>query len=394
MRTLALCCCLLLLLAGCQGTPAPGTSTTTAPPTQEGSMISTEHSTPGTTTDRHRNIDVDGGELPYDVGEVWQRVAGIVGADVGPPVAVTVENLSTEKTQTPPRFQQLLGVEGSASGGPLGRTTPPGNQITLDDSALNRSTGLETTLAHEYLHTIQMRQNFLEPLWDEFHSTRDGVNTYRAIVEGSATYVSQRYTQRYTNYTQVNLRKRYQNATGTTKIDAAPYYFGTRYVDTTLTSPEQLHRIYENPPQTTEELLHALPPGSEPVAPLSVTVETARETTVQKRFGEMYARALLGTALSESTAAQAADGWGNDRRVVFGSGTARDYAWILRWDDPANATEFERGVETYLDARSELNATAKLTRVAPETTVLLVGSESFVGSVSATGTNGTATVRA
>lgn len=64
---------------------------------------------------------------------------------------------------------------------------------------------------------------------------------------------------------------------------------------------------------------------------------------------------------------------------------------MLRWDDTANATEFENGVAAYLE-QTDTPGPVRVDRVAPETTVLFAGDESFVQDAAASGDNSTVTV--
>jgi hypothetical protein len=117
------------------------------------------------------------------------------------------------------------------------------------------------------------------------------------------------------------------------------------------------------------------------------------EHTNRRQFGELFVRSLFGTGLNESAAAELADGWGNDRQLEFEGTNSTGFAWVLRWDDAANATEFENGVATYLE-QTDTPGPVRVDRVAPETTVLFAGDESFVQNATASGGNSTVTVTA
>ncbi|MFB6271007.1 MAG: hypothetical protein ABEH83_13770, partial [Halobacterium sp.] len=311
---------------------------------------------------------------------------------------VDVENLSAESGLAASRFQGLLGVSGSDSGFSLAGTTPPaseGNVVKLNAALLDEPAALEGTLAHEFVHVIQTRTWAYRSVEEQLGPTpsRDAFLVYTSVLEGSAEYVERLYERQYVDANRSSVERWYLEETTVAKQFVARYYFGMRYVNATVAGPAELDTVYEDPPRTTEELIHRLEPGSEPPAPLSVSVEAQRNTTRRGPFGELYVRTLFGTALDEPAAADLADGWGNDTRVRFGSGNESDYAWVLRWDDAANATEFERGVESYLDARDP-QGTVRVERVAPETTVLFVGDESFVNNATASGGNATVTVAA
>jgi hypothetical protein len=68
--------------------------------------------------------------------------------------------------------------------------------------------------------------------------------------------------------------------------------------------------------------------------------------------GELFVRIMLRTQLEAQRAADAATGWGNDRVLLYERGYEENaFVWTLRWDDAANATEFEEAFEDYLNDR-------------------------------------------
>lgn len=408
MRRVVLACCALLLIAGCQGMPAdpaetrPSATTaetTPATETTEPSTTSTRSPTTGaSTTEPARNISVAGGTLPYDPDVVWTRVESMRGVDAGKPLTVRLETFSEGLASDPPAFDRALGVEAPVDPLLPNGVTPSaaeGNVVELNAERTDTRVALEDTLVHEFVHVIQLRNRVQESLWTSSGDTPsvDERFVYQAVLEGTAVYVEKRYRSQYLPNTTASIGDRYRNATSTAKRVLAPYYFGSRYVNATVDSPTELDTVYESPPQTTEELIHRLPPGSEQPAELEVDVATEVEHTNRGRFGELVVRSLFGTGLNESAASELADGWGNDRQIQFGGTEPTGFAWVLRWDDSANATEFENGVTAYLE-ETDTPGPVRIDRVAPETTVLFAGDESFVEDAAATGDNSTVTVTA
>lgn len=395
----------LLVLSGCQAVPGGGSgdTPTAGEPTAVDSTTDNATTEPAgtvTTTRPGRSIKVTGGPLPVDPNEVWTRVAAMLETDVGPPSTVRVANLSGSFAATSTPFERALGVPASnvSSAAGLTSASDAGSVVEVHHSLVAVETRLETTLAHEYVHAVQFRtrvhREVARTVTDDGGVSPDDQLLYNALIEGAAEYVEQRYAREHLGTDGDPTREQYLNATSTAKRLLAPYYLGTVYVNATVDGPGELETVYEQPPQTTEELLHGLVPGSEPPAPLSVSVDTDRRVQRSGPYGELYVRTLFGTALDEPAAARLADGWGNDTRLEFegsADGKLGDYAWVLRWDDAANATEFENGVSDYLDARDP-NASVRTERVAPETTVLFAGSKSFVAEASASGENATVTV--
>jgi hypothetical protein len=409
MRLGAIACCVLLLFAGCQGLSPDGQRTpesaTTPTATRSTETRTAEQTTPSTTdqptTESEREIAVEGGTLPFNPDVVWSRVETMHGVDVGKPLTVKLRSFSSSSTDEPPQFRRALGVESPPESVEPAGVTPSvaeGSVVELNTERPDSPGALEGTLAHEYVHVIQMRNWVDRSLRGEIANSPnspsvDEVFVYRSVMEGSATYVEKRYQRQYVPNTTESIAATYRNSTSTFKSGYATYYFGARYVNATVDAPADVNAVYENPPKTTEELIHRLPPGSEPPAELTVTVDADEETTERQQMGELFVRTTFGTGLNESAAATLADGWGNDQKIRFGPDTDPNFAWVLRWDDPANATEFENGVDAYLDA-TDVPGAIRVERVAPEIVVLFAGTESFVGEATASGDNSTVMVAA
>lgn len=394
----------LLVVAGCQAAPGAGGGndsqvSTTQPSTDAPTTAAAETQTPS--TDRPgRSINVEGGTLPVDPNVVWERVAAMVDTGVGPPSTIRLENLAIGSSTARTPFERALGVPATAIPGFAGTTPQSGDGgiVKLHRQLTDDEMQLEATLAHEYVHVVQLRSRADDGLLRSFSDgerlTPDELSVFRATIEGAAEYVETRYARRHLGFDGDRTRTQYLNATSTSKRLIAPYYLGARYVNATVDGPDELGAVYESPPRTTEELLHGLEPGSEPPAALRVSADADRRVEQSGPYGELAVRTLFGTALDEPGAAALADGWGNDTRLGFGSpedGERSDFAWVLRWDDAANATEFENGVAAYLDAR-EPNASVRVDRVAPETTVVFAGEKSFVADATASGENETVTI--
>ena len=183
------------------------------------------------------------------------------------------------------------------------------------------------------------------------------------------------------------------------KYRIARYYFGGRYLQHRYDSPANVSAVYDDPPESTEQLLHN-DTDDEP-AELSVVANAGpNRTTGQVDVnGELFSRIALGTELNRSQAGAGADGWGTDRLVPVDperEAGNRSYAWATRWDAPAEADEFERALGEYLASRAERQdggiyrdgaLTFRVERVSPETVVLLAGEEPFVRSASVRGVN-------
>lgn len=389
MRLAAVAAALLLVLAGCGGALGPRITATpddgTERPTQTPSA----------------DVMVIGGDLPVDANLVFQRVLNLTGERVPGPV-VYVENRSTEANELVAadrsQFRTALGVappNRSARLHPIAYTPTEGNSVELYDRAFGSERGLESTLAHEFTHVVQFQTEWDHSVWTVDPAVGKGAIsndrelTYRLVLEGAAEYVQYHYERQFLPELPNGLEQRsaaYANASAHERLLLAPYALGGQYVAERADSPRDLERVHRHPPESTEQVLHN---STDPVEDLTVTTETGNwRVETRDRQGELFLRIALRTELNRSTAVDAAAGWGEDRRLTFVRGNATATAWVLRWDDADNATEFERAFERYLDAKAterdgvwyqnDGNATYRLTQPSNETTAVLLGDEAFV----------------
>ncbi|MFD1647295.1 hypothetical protein [Haloarchaeobius litoreus] len=267
---------------------------------------------------------------------------------------------------------------------------------------------IANVLAHELSHRYQSdgrREQLLDEIGREYLQTTDGGAVQRALVEGGPTYVADTYADEHLSDSRnlsEEIAPRWDDFGIVRRVMWSGHYLGAAYLHQRIDSPQQLDEVYADPPRTTEQVLHP-ERGDEPPRNLTVTANTsasAWETGRRDVRGEMYTRILLGPALGSDRAAEAAAGWGMDREVVFFQGSDQGHAWVLRWDDAANATEFEGAFEAFLDQRA--NATDgrwshdghafDVLRVSDETVVVLWGDAGFVDGATVTGDDGSITV--
>lgn len=396
-RAVLVVCC--VLLAGCGGPAAVDSPTGSTPAGSPGSPTSTVDApsstpTPGTTSPTPApapevsTVEVEGESLPANATAVWDRVKGFRGyGDTTFAPTVEVRPLPDRTNEfsyvSPPEFGQRMGV-GTARFDPA-NVTNPGGMEGMDGSVVvypvnGSGPEVEAVLAHEYEHLLQPDQVADDPTVDT------------AITEGGAAYVEAEYADRYLSAVDpvADLRDAYLNASrGGDRYRLAHYYFGYRYVDARIDSPRNLSTVYLDPPETTEELLHGLPPGSEP--PASLPVVANGSTGHQWRMGELFLRVSLSTELGESDAAAAAAGWGNDVLVTDDEGAG--YVWLVRMDDEADAAELATAFQRFLDEKATRDGDLwradgdayRLDRVDEETFALVVGEPGFVRDAAVSG---------
>jgi len=404
---------LLVVLAGCgglTGTPTDTAPSPTAPPTPSPTPTASPTPTPPPTPTEVEvdapTLNVSGGDLPVDPGRVFAITQRVLGTNLTtyPDVVIQRPEEVPFFAERAPAFYRLLGLTFDRQGVETAAYVRGPETVYVNDRILNRTVLVEYTLVHEYTHVVQHRIDVYRDLRVVGAST-DAKSVRTAVIEGAAVYAADTYWQRHIQQDQRpadDIAQVYDDANGATWYVAAQYHLGYRYVDASIDSPADLPRVYDDPPRTSEELVHRLPPGSEPPAdlPVNVSGETREwfEVPSRTRMGELFVRAVLRTELSETAAARGADGWGNDALITFSgeSGAKRGYVWVLRWDDAANATEFEDAFRGYLDARATRegdlwrnNSTAYgLERIGDRTAVAYVGKPDFVTNATAKVTDG------
>jgi hypothetical protein len=401
----------LVVAAGCAGIPAPpaadhGSTTPIASPSDRPASTATatpsDRPTPSPTdaASAGDRVTVSGEPLATNATVVFRRVQDLLGTDVAPPdVIVVSENATVPDGQATELFRAYgatattdrIAECGAVAGGTGDATTVRLRVGGLDPEEI------ELLLVHEYVHAIQKRRIGSLAV-DEF---RQG-SVAGAVQEGAAVYVTDRYAREYgldwSGKRPIELRECFYDRSGDgLRGVSGAYYFGARHFEKRIDEPRNVWTVFEDPPRTSEELLHGLAGGAEPPADLAVAAETGGEWRVQRRYpgGELRLRAMLTSALTEPDAAEAAAGWGNDTVLQFRDGNATGAAWVLRFDDPAEAEEFATLFGTYeATVEGERNASVRLVRVAAETVVVLGGAASFVSGTTATGTDASVTVRA
>jgi hypothetical protein len=307
------------------------------------------------------------------------------------------------------QFGHLLGVNENQSGSvtlnsPDGYVAPSqftdGNytRVNMGVAEDDPAAAVEATLAHEYVHVVQVETNFSlndDELAELQASVSPGM--FADVREGAAEYVADVYAERYLD--EVNLlaerRSAYEQARPNAwKLSRAGYYYGYCHVAARVDSPRQLPAVYESSPETEEQLIHGLSPDEEPPDPLSV--RTGQNWKPRGTFGELHLQVALSEYLAESHAVEAATGWGNDTLVSRGD----DYVWVVRMDDAANTSELEAALDSHVD---ELRATTdpidrpadaayRVVRVDEETLALAVGDPGFVETVRIPADDGSVTV--
>ncbi len=407
----------VVLLAGCSilGGGSPGTPSGADTPGTPAATVTTSdggNATNDTKTTGAEFLRFADSSLAVDANRTLERVEGLVGEDVERPTIWVdrSEDAGSNKLKSwfpgaPDAFPSQLALTNVSSGGSAASGVAPTQSRVVLFPDGNRSVSYwERTLAHEFVHIVQLQTDVVP--WgyrDSGYDSTDQWNTVRSTFEGSAVWVTDHYIQRYmpANATTQSegFARVYAEARVGDRYLVAPYHLGAMGVERRLGDPSNLRELFSPPPNTTEQLIHGLTPAEEPIRPVSVTIAdnvswTYWEPDAEPVMGELFIRVAVSKELSLNRSAEAADGWGYDRLLSFERGDQYGFAWVTRWDDPANASEFDGAFDTYADRRSTpANLTFRTQRVSDEVVVVYSGPPAFVDAVSASWSDGTVRLR-
>jgi hypothetical protein len=400
---------LLVVLAGCGGVTSPEpTANETATPTAtaEPATELNETGTPDPTAPGNVEMPVKNGELPFAPKPVFTDVLNLTGTAVDAPV-VNIERQDgtgpdiLDTRQSP--FRRSLGITTPENGSVRATAYTPANgySVYIYEQLLEDPLVAETTLAHEFVHIVQFKSGWGDVMWENrsrvaYDPSYDGTTTYYLVLEGAAVFVEDRYRDQYTNASESPIAAygdMYANASALSRLSIARYYYGAQYVAERAGSPANLSDVHLHAPNSSEQVLHH---STDPIAPLEVSVEEADGWNLENRdrMGELFLRVALRTELNRSTAVDAAAGWGDDRKLTYTNGEDTASAWVLRWDDRTEATEFATAFTTYLEGKATqkdgawranaVNSSYRVERPTEETVVVFLGNDSFVRNATAT----------
>lgn len=230
--------------------------------------------------------------------------------------------------------------------------------------------GLERmTYAHEFTHVLQDQnydlENGLKLNDDHCEVETEYCAAVSALVEGDATLTEQYWFLQHSTDQDKNQVSEFQQNYSSPVFDSAPYYMKSDFLFPYVQGFEFVNQLYgknkwksvdeayANPPVSTEQILHPekyplevpavvdlpdllpdLPPG---------WIEIDKNV-----MGEWYTSLILSSSinedyrLSETTAQDAADGWGGDTYGFYADQDLQNFlfAWRSTWDTREDADEF------------------------------------------------------
>ena len=276
-----------------------------------------------------------------------------------------------------PEVDLLESVTGMASSEVVGMYSYDEDKLVLvTDGEPNLDIDDEVTLAHEYVHCFQYdafdfkRLDKLEEKEDKNKANTEYSTAIEALMEGDATISSISYAgaklgeQGFTDW--INSVK---EASSGDEEDSYPPFLERSFsfpydqgADFALYlwqkgGWEELNKAYDNPPSTTEQVLHPEKylEGEKAedlkLPDLSDDLGKDWEQLDDDVFGEFDVYNYLLTILGdEELASRAAAGWGGGRITLYSDKDFTDRVLVhivLTWDTPADALQF---FEAYLDS--------------------------------------------
>lgn len=242
------------------------------------------------------------------------------------------------------------------------------------------------TYAHEYTHVLQDQnydiENGLNYTDDACEVDTERCAAIQALLEGDATLSELNWFQYHASTQDQQQIIEYINAMNSPIYDSAPAFLKDDFVfaySQGLTFVQSFYdhggwqavdAIYNNPPVSTEQILHpSLYPSDAPIPVdlpdlASALGEGWREVT-RNQIGEWYTFLILARAanpnarLDDPTAQSAAAGWGGDEYLVLHNSASDSTAFVVKtiWDTAGEAAEFEDALKQYAELRFGVSAT-------------------------------------
>ena len=221
--------------------------------------------------------------------------------------------------------------------------------VTNEDAATS-------TFVHELTHIMQETYSLPE------RTTFDGAKALTSLKEGDATFMADIFKnhgvvpvsysvtpdgEQSLSVPMVLFSNEIQPSIPPTidDLNRFPYHYGVEFVKELYKQKggwEAVNEAYENPPTTTEQIMHPdkyfAQEDAQTVEAPSVTGDWNLKKT--DRFGEYFIFVMLDNWLSESDAEGAAAGWGGDIINYYEKDDDFLFTWNIVWDSKDDANEF------------------------------------------------------
>lgn len=225
----------------------------------------------------------------------------------------------------------------------------------------------DPVLAHEIFHAVQDQEWGGGKLIDSKKYSHDAVLAHAALMEGDATIVMLLYTLPADGEGPPDLPAMAVNmvAMSIPLQMSSPEYpvmaSAPEYLKQSLVFPYQqgllflgalrkagwswadFRKLYDDPPASTEQVLHPekYAPSRDQPSEVTLAPRPGFQRTWDGTAGELHLRQMLLTQLPADRAGEAAAGWDGDMTVLEVQGEKRVVAAVVTWDTAADAQAFE-----------------------------------------------------
>lgn len=358
-------------------------------------------------------VVVAGGEIESDQTELWEWTQRAMGQEIHRIPAIRIRDLpdrDSRRNEQMGRFQRrFLATESSdGSAREIPALADRGRGYVLIDpdripERWNESTtaAFDRLLVHEFAHIVQYESLEWNRARQEMEETDDGRRAFAAITEGGAEFVASHHAN------ESNL-DRYRevwtdpDTTAAERYSLWPYYRGTQHVQARLEHPSVVLSLYEDPPETTAEIVRGEPPDeASPMHSVYVDLDNY-STAVRDDVGAAFVEVVLTEAVGPERARTVAAGWRWDTHLTFRDPSTETsppsrHVWLTQWQSERAADAFEAATTEYLDARWDADGdtwsiddeqSVRLARVDADSVALALGPERFLAEASVEPTDG------
>jgi hypothetical protein len=276
--------------------------------------------------------------------ELTRQALVQIRRDTPEPVRAAHELLLLRLELVPADFDWLLAIE-RALGGRLHAFYDPELKTIFIDRALVGG-ARQRALVHELVHALQDQHHALGARLAYAPDAWDRHSALQALAEGDAEAVVARLT--VPQAAAATSGPAAASQSGATLSDAdtpsvlvrslwAVYEDGLAFVEPVLARAgwSAVDALFADPPRTTHELLHAVPPSARQPVPIlahAAAPDADWRLSYSDVLGEQTWRIVLEEWLPESAAKRAASGWAGDRLSSFERAGGTALVWELRSD--------------------------------------------------------------
>jgi hypothetical protein len=263
----------------------------------------------------------------------------------------------------------------------LGQYDPDTKQLDVVAGGDPTSPLARTTLAHEFTHALQDQYYDIRALTPKHSDNSDRDLAISALLEGDAIIMQELYALHALSRAEREQARREESAQGGDfDLDSLPlvlveetyfpYTEGPRFIAEVIGTDAMrqvvqtgngygplVNRIFENPPQSTAQILHpekyraGIAPITVSLPDLAAALGAGWQELEQDVLGEIDHRVLIQQFLSRERGEAAAAGWAGDRYALLGSGDQVTVVVSSRWDTPAAAQQWAAAYGDAVKAR-------------------------------------------